>query len=79
MAPESTHAGRVTANGLMLTLEHPVLGPLLQPAGPLQLSETPYGVARAAPVLGQDTDAVLIATGPDPAGVAALRQHRVVL
>jgi len=47
----------VAANGLMLTLEHPVVGPLRMPASPVRMSETPTSVPSAPPVLG--------AAGPD--------------
>ncbi len=69
---------QVAANGMIVTLEHPTLGALRQPAGPLRLSETPYGSLRPAPSLGQDTDALLAEAGLDAADIARLRAAGVV-
>ncbi len=69
---------QIVANEMIVTLEHPTLGTLRQPAGPLRMSDTPYGSRRAAPTLGQHTDAVLGEAGLSPAEVAALRAAGVV-
>jgi crotonobetainyl-CoA:carnitine CoA-transferase CaiB-like acyl-CoA transferase len=64
---------QVVANEMIVALEHPTLGRLRQPAGPLRMSDTPYGSRRAAPTLGQHTDAVLTEAGLSPTEIAALR------
>ncbi|HLZ71050.1 MAG TPA: CoA transferase [Dehalococcoidia bacterium] len=69
---------QVTANEMILTLEHPALGTLRQPAGPLRMSETPYGSRRPAPTLGQDSDAVLAEAGISGDEIARLRAAGVV-
>ncbi|HZQ34361.1 MAG TPA: CoA transferase [Dehalococcoidia bacterium] len=69
---------QIAANEMIVTLEHPTLGTLRQPAGPLRMSDTPYGSRRAAPTLGQHTDAVLAEAGLSPNEVAALHASGVV-
>ncbi len=69
---------QIVANEMIVTLEHPTLGTLRQPAGPLRMSDTPDGSRRAAPTLGQHTDAVLSEAGLSPAEIAALRAAGVV-
>jgi formyl-CoA transferase len=49
----------VREQGLMLEIEHPVLGTLLMPACPVQMSETPAGTTLPPPALGQHGPAVL--------------------
>jgi len=53
----------VRANGLMLELEHPVLGALRMPACPIVMSETPPGTDRPPPALGADGPDVLRESG----------------
>jgi crotonobetainyl-CoA:carnitine CoA-transferase CaiB-like acyl-CoA transferase len=69
---------QVVANEMIVALEHPTLGTLRQPAGPLRMSDTPYGSHRPAPTLGQDTDTVLTEAGLDAAEIATLRAAGVV-
>ena len=45
---------------------------------PLALSETPAGVQRRAPTVGEHTDEVLRAVGLSPADIAALRSASVI-
>jgi formyl-CoA transferase len=54
-------------------------GSMLQVPGVVPiLSRTPGGIARAAPALGQDTDAVLASMGLSAAQIAQLRERGVV-
>jgi crotonobetainyl-CoA:carnitine CoA-transferase CaiB-like acyl-CoA transferase len=50
---------QVRANGAMLQLEHPVVGPIRMPANPVRMSGTPLPSATPPPVLGSSTRAVL--------------------
>jgi formyl-CoA transferase len=43
-----------------------------------RLSETPGAIRRAAPTLGQDTDALLTELGLDKGQIEALREANVV-
>jgi crotonobetainyl-CoA:carnitine CoA-transferase CaiB-like acyl-CoA transferase len=45
--------------GFFANIEHPTLGHLHYPTVPYRLTATPAKIQRAAPLLGQDTDAVL--------------------
>ena len=71
-APVSTPAGLATNPHLLdrryfIDLEHPATGSYRLPGALAQLSETPWGVARPAPRLGEHTDEVLAAAKPSPA------------
>jgi formyl-CoA transferase len=62
----------VLENGLMLSLEHPVLGPLRMPAPPMRMSGTPAGSALPPPALGQHGPAILREMGHGEADVERL-------
>ncbi|SEQ44197.1 Crotonobetainyl-CoA:carnitine CoA-transferase CaiB [Solimonas aquatica] len=49
--------------GFFREVEHPVLGKALYPTVPYRLSETPAGIRRAAPLLGQHTEERLLSKG----------------
>lgn len=56
---------QVLAEGIMTSIEHPVVGSYRGVAEPIRFGRTPGPAPFAAPVFGQDTDAVLAATvGP---------------
>jgi crotonobetainyl-CoA:carnitine CoA-transferase CaiB-like acyl-CoA transferase len=46
-------------------VQHPVAGPIRVIGVPVQLSETPGRIDRAAPLLGADTAAILKAVNDD--------------
>jgi formyl-CoA transferase/CoA:oxalate CoA-transferase len=50
---------QVRARGALVTTEHPVAGTVQVVAPPVRFSATPGGFDRAAPLLGQHTEAVL--------------------
>jgi len=69
----------VQARGMIVTVEHPVLGPVRFPANPFRLSRTPASYRKAPPQIGEDTDAVLERTlGLNATERAALRQRGIV-
>jgi formyl-CoA transferase len=68
----------VKANGLMLSIEHPVLGELRMPACPITMSDTPAGSLRAPPALGVDGPEILREMGYDDARIGGLLQRGVV-
>lgn len=50
---------QIRAREMMVEIDHPDAGPLLMPASPVKLSETPAKVEKPAPQLGQHTDEIL--------------------
>ena len=63
------------AREMLVEIEHP--GSAIRPkiAGvPVKMSRTPGAVRRRAPLLGEDTDAVLSAAGYSSAEIAAMRE-----
>jgi crotonobetainyl-CoA:carnitine CoA-transferase CaiB-like acyl-CoA transferase len=51
---------QVVENGYVITVDHPVYGPLKELGIPIQLSKTPGKVRSAAPEFGQHTEEVLL-------------------
>ena len=64
----------------MLTeVEHPRAGKKLAIAGtPIKMTATPGGIRRRAPLLGEDTDSILMKAGYNQAEIGALRSEDVV-
>jgi len=50
---------QIQAREMMVEIDHPGAGPLLMPASPVKLSETPAKVEQPAPELGQHTEEIL--------------------
>ncbi|MBI4307692.1 MAG: CoA transferase [Chloroflexi bacterium] len=75
---EAAQDPQLFANELCYQVRHPAAGalPVLKP--PFLFSETPSRYHRAAPGLGQDTDAILQEIGYGPEEVAMLRQQGMV-
>jgi crotonobetainyl-CoA:carnitine CoA-transferase CaiB-like acyl-CoA transferase len=57
---------------------HPVLGEINLISPPITMSRTPAALVRAAPELGEHTDAVLRELGYDDAKIAALHDQKAV-
>jgi len=66
------------ARDMVVDLVHPGAGPIKNLGVPVKLSETPGAVDRAAPLLGEHTDAILTELGYEPSERAALRAAGVV-
>jgi crotonobetainyl-CoA:carnitine CoA-transferase CaiB-like acyl-CoA transferase len=77
--PEALDDPHVRARGMVRQLRHPhVAAPVTGLGNPVKMSATPPVMARAAPTLGQDTDAILGELGLGADEIAALRTRRVV-
>ena len=67
------------ARDMVVPLEHPGVSAKIPVAGvPIRLSETPGGIHRRAPLLGEDTDAVLGMLKVSAAEIERLRAAQVV-
>jgi crotonobetainyl-CoA:carnitine CoA-transferase CaiB-like acyl-CoA transferase len=69
---------QLAANGMVVTVEHPVRGTVRTLAPPVKLSATPPALERLAPALGEHTDQVLHEFGLADAEIADLRAAKVV-
>jgi CoA:oxalate CoA-transferase len=56
---EAAAQPQVKARGMLVDVEHPVIGKLPLPDTPVKLSRTPGGIRGASPALGEHTDEVL--------------------
>ena len=70
---------QLAVNGMVVEVEHPQLGKMRHVGTPLRLESTPAPAARAAPLAGEHTEAVLRAAGYAEAEIAALRAQGVIL
>ena len=77
--PQAAEQPQVKARGMLVEVEHPVIGKLPLPDTPVKLSRTPGGIRDASPALGEHTDAVLrdlLALSDDE--IADLRRSSVI-
>jgi formyl-CoA transferase len=68
----------VAAQDLIVTLEHPLVGPIRMPNSPLRMSDADTGTRKASPVLGGDTRQVLEELGYGPDEIVRLEATGVV-
>ncbi|MEO0562427.1 MAG: CoA transferase, partial [Chloroflexota bacterium] len=64
--------------GIIVDLEHPMLGMVKSIATPVHMSETPLNYRYHPPQLGEHTDDVLGELGYSAADITALRDQKVV-
>ncbi len=69
---------QVEAMGALLEVDHPVGGKLRQPRPPGRFSETPAGVFRTSPGLGEHTEDVLREGGFEDDEIAGLREAGII-
>jgi crotonobetainyl-CoA:carnitine CoA-transferase CaiB-like acyl-CoA transferase len=69
---------QVSAEELVTTLDHPVVGPYRTMTKPIKFSETPGPAPTASPTLGQHSDEILAAHGYSTAEIASFRGRGVV-
>jgi crotonobetainyl-CoA:carnitine CoA-transferase CaiB-like acyl-CoA transferase len=75
---EALHDPHNLAREMVVEVDHPTLGKVKHLGIGTKLSETPGSVRSTAPLPGQHTDDVLAQLGYDAAGIAALRERKVV-
>ena len=69
---------QVVANGYIVELDHPQLGPIREIGMPIRFSRTPAGPRATAPELGQNTEEVLLEYGLSWDEISALREKNVL-
>jgi crotonobetainyl-CoA:carnitine CoA-transferase CaiB-like acyl-CoA transferase len=69
---------QVLARNMIATVDHPKVPDLRVPYSPLKLSETPPGIRRPPPLLGQHNAEVLAELGYTMEEIAALRDQGVI-
>jgi formyl-CoA transferase len=62
---------QIRARGMVVEVDHPVLGPMKALGSPIKMSETPPNATRRAPLLGEHTREVLVEVGCTDAEIAA--------
>jgi formyl-CoA transferase len=75
---EALEDPQLQINGMIVEVEHEVLGKMRHVGTPLRLAGTPAQTARAAPLLGEDTEQVLREAGLSAEEVVALRERGIV-
>jgi crotonobetainyl-CoA:carnitine CoA-transferase CaiB-like acyl-CoA transferase len=68
----------VRQRGMVVEVEHPRAGRTRVLGVPYKLSDTPAGIRRPAPVLGEHTEEILRELGYDDQGIRDLRERKVV-
>jgi formyl-CoA transferase len=69
---------QVLAEGLVTTLDHPVIGRYRTMTKPIKFTDTPGPAPTASPILGQHSDEILSAYGYSAAEIASFRERGVV-
>ncbi len=75
---ETLNDPHIQARGMVLSMDHPVAGPIRMLANPMHLSQTPVTYRLAPPTLGQHSEEVLQALGYTHEDIQRLRDAGVV-
>jgi len=76
--PEALDDPHARARGMVQELTHPQAGRVKGLGNPVKMSKTPPVMAKAAPMLGEDTDAILRELGFDEPEISRLRADEVI-
>jgi formyl-CoA transferase len=73
------NVSHLQAVGMFQTMLHPTEGVITYVRPPTKFARSPASVRLPAPVLGQDTEAILAELGYSPAEIAALEEKKVIV
>jgi formyl-CoA transferase len=76
--PEALADPHALARGMVQELVHPQVGPVKALGNPVKMDKSPPTLRKAAPVLGEDNDALLEELGLSGGEIAALRDRGVI-
>ena len=76
--PEVCSDPQARINGVFITYDHPVYGPIEVLANPVNLSKAPAEIRRPAPEHGQHTEEVLLEYGCTWEDIAKLKEEGIV-
>jgi len=76
--PEALDDPHARARGMVQELTHPQAGRVKGLGNPVKMSKTPPVMAKAAPMLGENTDAILRELGFDEPEISRLRADEVI-
>jgi crotonobetainyl-CoA:carnitine CoA-transferase CaiB-like acyl-CoA transferase len=77
-AAEALNDPQTRARGMIVEIEHPLLGVAKSVGNPVNLSETPVTYRKHPPLLGEHTDEILNELGKTDADIANWRQAQVL-
>jgi formyl-CoA transferase len=76
--PEALADPHAQARGMVQEYDHPQVGRVKGLGNPVKLSRSPAAVRKAAPLVGEDNDAILGELGYDAAAIAGFRDQGVI-
>jgi formyl-CoA transferase len=76
--PEALADPHAQARGMVQDVDHPMAGRLKALGNPVKLSASPATLRKAAPLLGEDTEPILVELGYDATEIARLRERGVL-
>jgi len=76
--PEAAKDPQILHNRMLVTVDHPKLGPVQVTGVPIRFADTPGAVRRAAPTHGQHTEEILLDLGYSSEEIGALRDAGAV-
>ncbi|MCI0478137.1 MAG: CoA transferase, partial [Anaerolineales bacterium] len=77
-AAEALNDAQTRARGMIVEIEHPLLGVAKSVGNPIQFSATPVTYRRHPPLLGEHTDEILCQLGLSAAEILELKKDRVI-
>lgn len=66
------------ARGFFVEVDHPIIGRVTQPSAPFKMSETPWQIRNAAPLLGEHNEEVYGELGYDEEDLVRLRERGII-